>query len=612
MKEEVYMSSMEYDVNIDYIIKTLMKASSWGQNADLKFLVKNLGNEYDELLDGIRREDKENSFEEAADVLMLVLCILNKLAPNEENYISKLFELITRKLHRRYEHVFAQINDKGLTIDIDEENRIWENAKTEERKNALIYCPNKNCDYYGDILDSNISKQETFLRCNYCGHVFALDSKCLLLGEARTQRKYYLSVIEQYLQSFCGGSEIATKEFFESESKSFRMLSKYILNCEDKTNIFVQYLIKKYMFKETDIIRFILQIKTINENNPLPLKSSAVKLIGFADSFVQPSKAIFNRKPREIKQLKSIAGQTQFKILKRVEKIIEFEARGWNKQLATKYLLLYDEVRIIECMAIVHFQDDIISDLTIELSNMYGCPVGCAFCASGALTEEPLYLTAIDFIKQLSTCLYDTGYNPDDFERFYISFAGIGEPSLVNVEILKSMKVIEAFYPHVQYNVATLGIDTACFSVWKESVNTIRTIQIPLYSISINKIKEIVGSISLDYELKSVIRAALEYKVSHPLCKVKLNYIVICDYNDSDEDVIKFTSYLGEFKDVLDIKISYLNKTIPSSKRGLASPSRLRMKQIEKMLRESGFSCYVFGTEQNSELGCGQLVQGAM
>ena len=606
------MSNKNSNVNIDDVIQTLMRESSWGRHADLKFLVKNLGNEYDELLDGIRREDKENSFEEAADVLMMVLCILNKLAPDEEDYVGKLLELITAKLHRRYEPIFTKSGDGDPTIDIDEENRIWASAKSEERRSALLYCPNIKCNHYGDILDSNISKDGDFLRCNYCDHIFPLKNDCLLLGEAKSQRKYYLSRIERHLQSFCHGDTNATNDFYEREKKSFRMFSKYILDSEEKTSIFVQYMVKKYAFIEADVVRFISEIKMMSHSKMLPQKSMVDELIAFADSFMQPAETMSYRKPQEIKRLKNTAEQTRFQILQKVEKVIQFEARGWDKQVATKYLLSYDDTRIIECMAIVHLQGDTTRDLTIELSNMYGCSVGCGFCASGALAEEPLCLTALDFIKQLSTCLFDTGYVPADFKRFYVSFAGIGEPSLVYTEILKGMRAIETFYPHVQFNIATIGIVNKCFSVWKASVDTIRTIQIPLYATEYDKIKEIVGNIPSDYELKSVIRAALDYKVSHPLCRIKLNYMVICGYNDSDEDVMGFISYLDEFKNEIDIKIAYLNETIPSRERGLVSPSSLRMKQIEKMLKGSGFSSYVFGTEQNSELGCGQLVQGVM
>jgi adenine C2-methylase RlmN of 23S rRNA A2503 and tRNA A37 len=92
-------------------------------------------------------------------------------------------------------------------------------------------------------------------------------------------------------------------------------------------------------------------------------------------------------------------------------------------------------------------------------------------------------------------------------------------------------------------------------------------------------------------------------------CRVKINYIVISGYNDTLADIERMTTFLSQFQNDIEVKISYLNETLPSKQKGLHSPERKRMNEIHKIISEKGFKSYVFGTELNSMLGCGQLVQ---
>lgn len=66
-----------------------------------------------------------------------------------------------------------------------------------------------------------------------------------------------------------------------------------------------------------------------------------------------------------------------FEVVEKISKLIDYNSRSWNKEKIDRYLLKYDDKRIIECMTIVHLKDDIPIDLTIEISNMYNCIVDC-------------------------------------------------------------------------------------------------------------------------------------------------------------------------------------------------------------------------------------------
>ena len=109
--------------------------------------------------------------------------------------------------------------------------------------------------------------------------------------------------------------------------------------------------------------------------------------------------------------------------------------------------------------------------------------------------------------------------------------------------------------------------------------------------------------------MKKNISEALKYKKHHKECRVKINFVVMEEINDSDEDIDKMIKYLEKYKHDILIKVSYLNYTEKCKENNLHSPSQKVMNKILNKLQSSGFDCYIFGTENNTELGCGQLVQ---
>ena len=299
----------------------------------------------------------------------------------------------------------------------------------------------------------------------------------------------------------------------------------------------------------------------------------------------------------------------KFEVVEKISKSIDFNSRNWNKEKIDKYLLKYDDKRIIESMVIVHLKDDIPRDLTIEISNMYNCVVGCIFCASGSLPESQIFLTADDYLKQVETCLEESNLDPNDYPNFYISFAGIGEPSLVKEEIAKGINLIKEKYNNIQVNIATTGFDSSCFDYWNKMNLPIRTLQLSCYAFDLEKIKYIIKNIPKNYNLFDNIKNAIKYKNNHNICRVKINYVVLKELNDSDEDINNLINCLNEFKNDIIIKISFLNYTKKCKENNLISPNKEDMLKIKNILIDNGFKCYLFGTENNTELGCGQLVQ---
>ena len=314
----------------------------------------------------------------------------------------------------------------------------------------------------------------------------------------------------------------------------------------------------------------------------------------------------------ELKKIRIGARNKVFEVYKTIVKKTKYNARSWNNQLQRRFLLHYPNRRsgtLIECMSIIHYLDTSIIDLTVELSNMYNCVVGCRFCASGALPGCVKYLEPFDYVKQLNTCLIESGIDPEDYDNFYVSFAGIGEPSVVYNNLSLGMMIIRDLYPNVKFNIATFGYRIECFQFWNKLCLPIRTLQLPLYHIDTKKLSGIVTGLPSGYDLLEVIEQAVWYKINHSACRIKVNYIPMKNVNDGDGDVNRFIKKLEPFKQDITVKISFLNYTKPAEDNGFVTSGLDRLREIEKLFIENGFSTYIFGTDENTTLGCGQLAQ---
>ncbi len=592
----------EINTEVWRAIKLLMEKSFWGKYASTDSLILNLKDEIDEFIQGCKNKDIVNSKEEAADVIMIILCFLYKNSYGEEISIDEIMELIIKKLKRRYVHLFE--NDRYLEPQKEEE--VWQKIKKSENVASYMLCDNISCPFYRVIGGGNIKNLGEVFCCKKCGNEIKVSKKTVLFYNRNNRKKYIDTIVESIIE-YTQGSKVAPKILKVDFPKIYYAFCNEILKSDyEFMDSFINYICVKYRLNRDDVLEYCKDV----------LKEYDVKcnkLVIYCQEVLDvKGKKIEQFYNKEYKNMRDKLSDITFDVVKRIERTVKYNARNWNNQLIHRYLLDYriDGVsRIIECMTIVHYNDDNVRDLTIELSNMYNCVVGCRFCASAALPETTYYLDAMDYVRQLNTCLKSSGINPDDFNNFFVSFAGIGEPSVVYKTIVEGMMLIQHLYPHVKFNIATFGFNDECFDYWGSYALPIRTIQIPFYSDRIEKLKCIVKNLPKNYCFKNILAKAISFRESNTDCQVKVNYIVMKDINDSNEDVKRMCEYLSEFKQNIVIKVSYLNYTKPGEENNIVCPGSKRLKEIEEYLNMQGYSSYIFGTDTNTELGCGQLAQ---
>lgn len=87
--------------------------------------------------------------------------------------------------------------------------------------------------------------------------------------------------------------------------------------------------------------------------------------------------------------------------------------------------------------------------------------------------------------------------------------------------------------------------------------------------------------------------------------QVKFNYILISGFNDAKEDVQRLISLFSETPII--VKISSLNFTHASKRHKLMPGTFVRAREICDELRSNGIDSFVYGSFNETNVGCGQL-----
>lgn len=587
-------------------IEILMQQSFWGKHSSVDSLLRNLRDEVEEFVQACRSNDASNAKEEVADILMLLLCTLYRILDEQTCPPDEIANRVSQKLRWRYRYLYTGIDPK----DSETELSWWSDAKKIEHKINLMFCENSECAGYGKAGIENFRYLNGQYVCMLCGRATVPSKNNTLFYRYRNADSYMKRICESVVEYTHGNMDavsILADGGAPGGPNAFMALYKQLQNNSSKQNI-TEYVQRKYKIPQAIVLRYLREVEELGVK--MKIESLLERYYNCIQQGNYSAKEQFSYS--EWQEVIEQADQLTFDLVKSIERPIHFNARSWDNQVVHKYLLPYPDKSsqsVIECMTLLHYSGAQVRDLTVELSNMYNCIVGCRFCASGALPGKVQYLEALDYVKQLNTCLMQSGVVPADFEHFYVSFAGIGEPSVLYQDVAAGMVMMRDLHPNVQFNIATIGYQKECFAYWNALDLPIRTLQIPLYHSEFDKLKGIVSGIPSGYSLPEVIREAVGYQQQHPMCRIKINYIPMQGVNDSDEEVGGFIRMLEPFKENISVKISFLNYTRPADENDFVTPGRERLEEIMTMFTCHGFIAYVFGSENNSTLGCGQLAQ---
>ena len=171
----------------------------------------------------------------------------------------------------------------------------------------------------------------------------------------------------------------------------------------------------------------------------------------------------------------------------------------------------------------------------ICVSCMFGCPVGCEFCASGLnyfgkLTKKEMVFMISSIIKK---------ENLTEEKRLLISFMGSGEPSLNMNEIKEVIQEISNKYPNTSFAISNSGVKIENLLLLNDIKDRNIKLQFSLHSPYNQERKKIIPSTD---NLKKILKTYFKLKF-----ELEINYILLNNFNDSRNHADKLSNFIKKY-----------------------------------------------------------------
>lgn len=326
----------------------------------------------------------------------------------------------------------------------------------------------------------------------------------------------------------------------------------------------------------------------------------------------QVKKAIYQDSVISFSEITTFSKELREKLAKET-KILSFEVEKIlisKDKDSVKALLKLTDGKYIESVIIFSKVDN----WTVCLSCQVGCPLKCAFCATGQskyqrnLTAEEItdqilfwknYLKAISYKLKAENNVKN------------IVFMGMGEPFLNWGEVRKSIEDLtdpELFgFGSRSISVSTAGVPDGIEKLVKEFPQV--NLAISLHFADEQKRNKYMP-VSRKYDLRD-LRYALQGYFEESRRKVFIEYAMLKGLNDSPYDADSLIDYLKSIKDSYLLHVNLIPANIT---KGNFQPSDFqRIKKFQNLLLRNGIKATIRKSLGNDIQGsCGQLVGGGI
>ncbi|PIY97138.1 MAG: 23S rRNA (adenine(2503)-C(2))-methyltransferase RlmN [Candidatus Kerfeldbacteria bacterium CG_4_10_14_0_8_um_filter_42_10] len=238
---------------------------------------------------------------------------------------------------------------------------------------------------------------------------------------------------------------------------------------------------------------------------------------------------------------------------------------------------------------------------TVCVSSQIGCPLACAFCATGEqkLTRN---LSAAEITEQV--ILWARKLKQKNNRVDGVVFMGMGEPFLNYDEVLKAIRVLNSQEGlnigarHI--SISTSGLTEGIAKLAKESLQV--NLAISLHAPN-NQLRAILMPINRKYNVEKVLAAVKNY-IAETRRRVMVEYLMLGGLNDSEKEAQELASVLKQGLE----KLFFVN-LISYNSTGKFKPSTQatidRFKLILEKEKISVVQRFRFG--RDIEGACGQL-----
>jgi len=238
---------------------------------------------------------------------------------------------------------------------------------------------------------------------------------------------------------------------------------------------------------------------------------------------------------------------------------------------------------------------------TVCVSSMVGCPMKCAFCATGEMGLMRK-LTADEIITQV---LFFARLLKKEGERVgSVVFMGMGEPFLNYDKVMQAVRVLngrEYFGIGARHiSISTCGIFDGIKKLSQEDIAV--NLAISLHAPN-DEVRRKLMPVAHGYLIKDLIVVIDEY-IAKTKRKVMFEYLMINEVNDTDEMAF-------ELSELLKRKLCVVNLIQYNDTGAFVASSHNRMNRFKEILEKNGIQAtmrYRFGRDING--ACGQLATG--
>ncbi len=259
----------------------------------------------------------------------------------------------------------------------------------------------------------------------------------------------------------------------------------------------------------------------------------------------------------------------------------------------TKYLFELKDGNTIESVLLFHE-----GYATACISTQVGCPIRCSFCATGQ-SGFVRNLEVHEIVAQILAIEIDSKQKIRN-----VVYMGMGEPLLNYENVVKSVRILNnKKMKNIgirRITISTVGIPEKIIKLGKENLDL--NLAISLHAASNEKRMKIIP-VASKYTVEEILEAAKEFQQNTDR-RVTIEYILIKEFNDFDEDARRLAKLLKEMKMKIFVNLIPVNPAVP----GVERPSSWKINRFKEILLESGIEAEIRQEKGvDIEAACGQL-----
>lgn len=254
--------------------------------------------------------------------------------------------------------------------------------------------------------------------------------------------------------------------------------------------------------------------------------------------------------------------------------------------------------------AIYFYPVDGIQESSICVSTQIGCSVGCAFCATGKLGFNR-NLKSTEMLETIAKILEEEKKSGENIRNFTsVALMGMGEPLHNYEEVRNFYHQAIKMLPIKHASLSTSGVPENIIKLAND--DTKYDLFFSLHS-PFNEERSRLVPMNNRYPLEDVLSACKYYYEEKQRDiigkKIKASYLLLKDFNDTDEHLQQLTKILD--KDIFKVQILLYNEIeeLPFKRTSIE-----KAKEFENKLKENGLEATISISKGQDIAGaCGQM-----